>query len=916
MKKYLPFYLGLLIIIVSFQSTSPLEEINRNDIKISVPDGFEIEDLYSPSKNDQGSWVSMAEGPNGLFYACDQYGDIYQFRMPEPGQVLDKTQVDSVDLEIGQAHGLLWAFNSLYVAVNRNWPNKGDESSTPEIRGSGVYRLKDSNSDGKLDDIQLLLKLQGAGEHGPHSMVVGPGGDEIYFIAGNNTLIPEALAQNSRLPNNWGEDNLLPPFLDARGHANNVKAPGGWKARTDPEGKDWEIISAGYRNPFDIAFNEDGELFTFDSDMEWDFGAPWYRPIRVCHVTSGSEYGWRTGSGKWPIYYPDNLTPVVNLGQGSPTAIMMGTDLTFPAKYKKGLFVFDWSFGTIYFVDLQAKGSSYTGQVEEFLWGIPLPVTDGIAGSDGAMYFMTGGRNLESHLYRLRFTGKDSSTEPSSGTETERDLRAMRQYLESFHNAEPSEAAVAVAWEKLNHPDRFIRYAARIALEHQPISSWQSNFFMATDPDRIIQSGIALARNADAGQKEQIIARFNILDWSKLSRNQQLDLSRATQLILIRMGMPNGIPKAQLISSWSDRFPSADNQLDREMSHILIYLGAKDAVEKCVRLLEKHTLEKTITHPEMLSGEVSGRSERYGPDVEKTLEKMPPTESVFYGTILANAYTGWTKELREKYFQWYYDILAAEGGASFKANIENIRQRAMTNVPDDQKTYFEEVSGVYAPMADLANLPKPEGPGSNYNLSNIRNITRKGLAQDFTGDLSKGKRVFQAALCSSCHRMRGEGGINGPDLTQIHTRFERGGIINAIFSPHEEISDQYAFTLFQLSGNRKIAGKIKSENDQKVILMPNPFSTTQTIEVPKGDIIKRELSPISPMPAGLVNRLNESELTELFAYLLSGADPEHVYYSGTKGFRVGDEDDADPLGLINYKKRKEEKDGDNKEAKK
>ncbi|MDA0196366.1 MAG: c-type cytochrome [Bacteroidetes bacterium] len=906
MKKHLHFYLGLLIILVSFQSTAPVEEIVRDEIQISVPDGFELEDLYSPSENDQGSWVSMAEGPNGLFYACDQYGNIFQFRMPEPGQVLDKTQVDTLNLEIGQAHGLLWAFNSLYVAVNRNWPGKDDNQ---EIRGSGVYRLKDSNNDGELDDIQILLKLQGSGEHGPHSMVVGPGGDEIYFIAGNHTLVPEALVQNSRLPNNWGEDNLLPPFLDARGHANNIKAPGGWIARTDPDGKDWELVSAGYRNPFDFAFNEDGELFAFDADMEWDLGAPWYRPIRVCHVTSGSEFGWRTGSGKWPPYYPDNLPAVVNLGQGSPTAIMMGTNLNFPAKYKKGLFVFDWSFGTMYFVDLQAKGSSYTGQFEEFLWGTPLPLTDGIAGSDGAMYFMTGGRNLESHLYRLRFTGKDGSTEKSSSTETEKDLRALRQYLESFHNVEPSEAAVVVAWENLNHTDRFIRYAARIALEHQPISSWQSNFFKATDPDRIIQSGIALARNADVSSQEQIIAKFNILDWNKLSRNQRIDMARATQLVLIRMGMPKGTPKAQLISSWSDRFPSADNQLDREMSQILIYLGAEDAVEKCVKLLVKHTLEKTSTHPEMLSAAVSGRSAQYGADVEKVLEKMPPTEATFYGTLLSNAYTGWTKELREKYFQWYYDILAAEGGASFKAFIENMRQRAMTNVPDDEKNYFQEVSGVYSPMADLANLPKPEGPGRNYNSSDINGITRQGLSKDFTGDINKGKRVFQAALCSSCHRMRGEGVINGPDLTQIHTRFERGGIIEAIFSPHEEISDQYAFTLLQLIDNKKVAGKIKLETDEKVVLMPNPFSSIQTVEVLKKDIIKQELSPVSPMPAGLVNRLNESELTELFAYLLSGADPEHVYYGGTKGFRVGDEGD-------NYKQRKAEKDGEDKEVKK
>ena len=49
------------------------------------------------------------------------------------------------------------------------------------------------------------------------------------------------------------------------------------------------------RNPFDIAFNHDGELFTYDADMEWDIGEPWYRPTRINHVISGAEFGFRNG---------------------------------------------------------------------------------------------------------------------------------------------------------------------------------------------------------------------------------------------------------------------------------------------------------------------------------------------------------------------------------------------------------------------------------------------------------------------------------------------------------------------------------------------------------------------------------------------------------------------------------------------
>jgi len=56
---------------------------------------------------------------------------------------------------------------------------------------------------------------------------------------------------------------------------------GGVVFRTDPDGKEWELYCGGLRNAYDIAFNADGELFTYDSDMERDLGSPWYRPRRL-----------------------------------------------------------------------------------------------------------------------------------------------------------------------------------------------------------------------------------------------------------------------------------------------------------------------------------------------------------------------------------------------------------------------------------------------------------------------------------------------------------------------------------------------------------------------------------------------------------------------------------------------------------
>ncbi len=448
--------------------------------KLKLPAGFHAEHLYSPKDHDQGSWVAMTFDDKGRIIASDQYGNLYRVTVPPVGFDTTKTGVQveklPVDIpndtsfakiQIGFAHGLLYAFNSLYITVN-------DEGESDSItRKSGLYRLQDTNNDDVYDKLTLLKTLKGEGEHGPHSPVLSPDKKSLYLIAGNFTDLPKM--DNYRLPNTWKNDNLFPLLLDPNGFGNTTPPPGGWIAKTDSAGTYWDLFSAGFRNPFDMAFNEDGELFTYDSDMEWDFGLPWYRPTRICNVTSGSEFGYRENNGKWSPNYPDNLPPVINIGQGSPTNVMSGNNARFPEKYRRGLFTFDWSYGIIYHIDLQPDGSSYTGNAEEFISGSPLPLTDGAIGPDGAMYFLTGGRKIESDVYRVYY-GDNNLKNEALATNVSAEIteaRKIRKQLEAFQQ-KPDATALDIAWPYLNHKDRFIRYAARIAVEHQPVSQWQS----------------------------------------------------------------------------------------------------------------------------------------------------------------------------------------------------------------------------------------------------------------------------------------------------------------------------------------------------------------------------------------------------------------------------------------------------------
>ena len=249
--------------------------------------GFKAELLYTVPKLEQGSWVSMTVDPKGRIIAGDQYGSIYRVTVPPIGSG-DKTQVEQLPMQIGGAHGLLYAFDSLYVMLNEKGagPNKGRES--------GLYRLKDKG-DGTFGEPELLRAIQGGGEHGPHSLTLSPDGKSIFFNDGNHTKLPENM-EISRAAKAWDEDHILPRMWDANGHARGILAPGGYVCKTDPEGKKIELFCYGFRNEFDIAFNSAGELFTFDADMEWDMGSPWYRPTRINHCVSGADYCKSCGS--------------------------------------------------------------------------------------------------------------------------------------------------------------------------------------------------------------------------------------------------------------------------------------------------------------------------------------------------------------------------------------------------------------------------------------------------------------------------------------------------------------------------------------------------------------------------------------------------------------------------------------------
>lgn len=858
-------------------SSKPATAIAAKDI--TVPAGFSVEQLYVVPKDEQGSWVALTTDDKGRLIACDQYGHLYRMTLPPVGTT-EVLKPEKLATDLGKAHGLLHAFGALYVMVNEDGKN------------NGLYRLTDTTGDDQYDKTEKLVTMAGGGEHGLHSMTVSPDGKRIYFNGGNHTELPERI-DRSRPATLWAEDHLLPRMWDANGHARGRLAPGGFICSMNPDGSDVELFCYGFRNEFDIAFNATGDLFTYDADMEWDIGTPWYRPTRVNHCTSGADFGWRSGSGKWPDYYPDSLPTTLDIGPGSPTGVVAGTGSKFPAKYQNAVYVADWTYGTLWAVHLTPDAGSYTAEKEEFVFGKPLPLTDVIIHpQSGAMIFAIGGRRTQSAVYRVTYTGTESTAPAPAPALTEE--MQMRRMLEDLHlpGVDPQHA-IDKAWSYLNHSDRHVRYAARVALEKQPTALWQARALAETRPQALMEALIALARATHRPQlviegkpaagasvrstqpvaaehaelQIEMLKAMGRLEGHQLSRDQSLASLRTLALIFTRLGKPDAEVCAAVAEKLTPLYPTGDSAIDRELLDLLIFTDAPSAPAKALAQMATATDD----WQDIATSAVLQRNEGYARAAESAAASRPNRAQIATMFSLRNATAGWTPDLRHTFFTWFPRARTWKGGNSFKGFIENIRTEALANfTPEAERPALDQLSAANEAETQVAFTPA-RGPGRAWTLDDAVKLAEGG----FKGrDFAHGQAMFRTTMCLTCHRFNGDGGGIGPDLTGAANRYTLRDLLENIIDPSKVVSDQYDSHLITKKDGSTLLGRIVLQEGGELKVMTNPFAPTALFTLQDSDVAKVETQAVSMMPPGLINVLSPEELLDLLAYIMTGGNAE------------------------------------------
>ncbi|MCA9053895.1 MAG: c-type cytochrome [Planctomycetaceae bacterium] len=769
--------------------------------QFQVPPGFEVTKLRSAGA-EEGSWVSLEFDPQGrLLVAREDQGLL---RMTFDSKRASITNVEPVTAaaELEEIRGLAFLDGDLYANANNS---------------KGLYRLRDTDGDGNLDESALIREFPGGVGHGRNDLAVHNG--LVYSILGDAVDIPTQEVED-----------LTSPARDAR---QGRKTSEGHLLEYDSQTNHWRLLASGLRNPFGVAVHPvDGTLFTYDADAENDMGSPWYRPTRIIQLQPGADFGWRGVTGQWPPYYPDhadNSLPMMDIGKGSPTCVKFGDRSSFPTPYRDALFVLDWAYGRVLAVHLERRGIGYSGRAEVFLRGRPLNVTDLGFGPDGAMYLVTGGRKTQSAIYRVR---SSSGTTPTAVTQSETSL------------ADPT-------WDDLGSLDPQRRYRARIHYERSvaqvgdPIP-WRDQALQESQPLTAFTALLALANRSSNDGVDPILSRVSELIPRAETASEMLTALKVYELCLQRGEAVTDDSRAAarqvLERCYPDPAPPSytptglGGPVNHRLVELLVALDSPQVVETTLPLLRAAQTQEDRMH---------------------------------YLFVLRNVKSGWTLPLRQEYFTALNGLTVHfHGGRGMPGFLQSIRGDAVATLTPEEQSALEDLIQPPSTLEDEV-LP-PRAIVRKWTPGDLPSLA---AMDPLKADASRGRELFRAAVCSRCHRVGTSGASIGPDLTGVGSRFSRQDILRSILDPSAVVAEIYRNVEVVTTDGRVLVGQVVTAGDYRdstLHLQTDPLKPSEVVEIPKWKVEHHRESPTSPMPSGLLDTLTAEEINDLLAYLQSG----------------------------------------------
>tara|TARA_R110002096_G_scaffold206192_7_gene392341 strand:- start:7669 stop:10110 length:2442 start_codon:yes stop_codon:yes gene_type:complete len=690
-----------------------------------------------------------------------------------------------------------------------------------------IFRIRDSNGDGKADQEENLATLETEADY-PHNGLAGlawhPSGDLVFAL---------------------GENFWTPWTLTDVGGSNVMGTGEGGIFRMTADGKNLRRIAQGFWNPFGICVREDGEIFAAEND-------PGARPpCRLIHVVEGGDYGYQRRYGNAP-FHPfvawngelRGTLPMIHATGEAPCAILpLGGGVMVPS----------WSDNRIDFFPLHPKGASYTSERIELVRGSThFRPTCFAEGEDGVFYFTDWvftayTLHQRGRLWKLKIDCKAEWLKP----ETPAAPTSGRQLANALRNGAPDRSLDDVL-SFARSQDPFLARAALMELARRPELQDLKWFSQLGEADRINAVLAAKLSNVDrqawvktalADPSDEV--RFETLRWiadedltafrpdiDQLFLKDSLDY-RSFEALLAAANTLDGNPRAGVADSKMLMARIQDQNVAAQVRAFALRLfPAKDKQLKLSLLNELIALG----HDELTFEAIRSLNAKNSPEARGILAKLAQDEKLPIRSR-AEAILG----------------LAADPG-SHREVLAGLAQSKHLAIRDEARR---------------------ASPANAMNLSGIPPFTDTAAWQSRidsapgNADREAGRRLFfhpRLTRCHTCHRHSGRGAVVGPDLSAVADRSDPTWLLQSILEPSREVAPQYYSWQLSLTDGATFTGIALRQGGNSGKVYYRDITGAEQSFV-KTDIHHRQELQTSLMPGGLMLALTPAELRDLIAFL-------------------------------------------------
>lgn len=750
--------------------------------------------------------------------------------------------------------------------------------------------VRDLDGDDIADEYVLVYTDLGNIEHGIHGLNWAPDG-KLYMSKGNSKglmqpgrIAPKPFRELWDVTAPAGTPDFPPPRTFKR---SDYKAAYhdpqddwgrmGGILRCDDLGANLEIVSRGYRNPFDIGFDSGFNWLGTDNDQsEGD---------RIFMSFFGANFGWAHG---WSAHWTgEGHLPTVPISgkvfAGSGTGVVYSDSPQMPANLRGVWFINDWLRRTTFVYRPRWDGALLQpegGRWEPFISGgralfHPVEIEHG---PDGALYLTGWGAKLGA------------------------DIKDGQQLNEGRVFRVTSPGFVPARWKSAKRTKPLAQWTfAELADDlGTAITVWRSDA-----QDELVRRGAAvrvdlialLARGGNALPTAQetwalwTLGRLEpqnraIDDWfatkgHTLSANAKLQSLRIVAHRIREWQREAQLPEF-VVTALGDREPrvrfeavqAIGQARQRELTDAVWALAAKET-DRIAFYAAWHTLLEIAPLPAIREKLADARAGVRRAALLALLDRGALDDTAVRGLLndldapTANLAALWlakrdgnplvvieppagdfTESVRVKITPGLkpstvrFTLDGSEPTLRTVSSRDDLLLRKTTTV---RAALFIDGKKV-GPTAESTYRKREPAAGETIALPPpaIPTTVAAVLPLLKNADAARGRAVFFTAGCAACHAVGSEGGAFGPDLTELAERGNVERVIHAILEPNAEITEGFSLINVTTTDGKSFAGRLQEETARQLALMqPDGL----TVRVAKADIAKRESLHVSPMPA-------------------------------------------------------------------